>query len=424
MTDDLDLIHEALTRDGFYLDPSLSGQFSPAQITALKAGLAAADQPTYVVAFPLRDNDTYGGSAADLLTRLHDRYPEPGVYLSTTTEITVAEYQEIRLEGRQYGLPGEPDGDLSDYELLYAVSEEGPPDLGAAFVRAVELQNAGPEAISKAYETARAKSEASESAAAEGGTSGSTGTTSEPAASGSDAGSSGPGTVVVLSVLLALLVAWLVVSRARRRRPPRPPVVEPTTLTLPATAVERIREAHERRLEAEAREEVLALGADVDRVDLGTAARVAGWEAAQQHYVAARELLEGAAGDDATLDVVGALVLARRGRAALEAARKGRRDWHPPATCFLNPLHGRVAAQVAVGATGRGRSASQEVPVCGECLEAVEGRTRPDYLDVERRGKSVHYFDSDVEPWASTGYGALDDDLLGALRRTRSPDGH
>ena len=155
MSDDLDTIHAALESQGYYLAPTLADQFSADQLAALTAGLEAADQPTYVIVFPFRDNDTYGGSGVDLITRLHDAYPEPGVYLSTTSRLAVTESSDIALEGRQYDLPGEPDGDLSDYELVYAVGYEEPPDLGTAFVRAVELHNAGPEAVHEAYEAAR-----------------------------------------------------------------------------------------------------------------------------------------------------------------------------------------------------------------------------------------------------------------------------
>ena len=68
----------ALESQGYYLDPTLADEFSADQLAALTAGLEAAAQPTYVIVFPLRDNDVYGGSGVDLITRLLLRLPRAG----------------------------------------------------------------------------------------------------------------------------------------------------------------------------------------------------------------------------------------------------------------------------------------------------------------------------------------------------------
>lgn len=48
--------------------------------------------------------------------------------------------------------------------------------------------------------------------------------------------------------------------------------------------------------------------------------------------------------------------------------------------------------------------------------ERAEEGPGPDILDVARRGKPVHYFETDSEPWASTGYGSLEGDLIKKLQ--------
>jgi hypothetical protein len=44
------------------------------------------------------------------------------------------------------------------------------------------------------------------------------------------------------------------------------------------------------------------------------------------------------------------------------------------------------------------------------------GREPDDVLDFIEGERTVHYFRLDLGAWSTTGYGALDRDLLGALR--------
>ena len=64
----------------------------------------------------------------------------------------------------------------------------------------------------------------------------------------------------------------------------------------------------------------------------------------------------------------------------------------------------QLSGRVSGGGTGRG---------AGRC---GAGR-RPDVLDVVVRGTPHHYFETDREPWASTGFGALEPDLVTRLHR-------
>jgi hypothetical protein len=110
---------------------------------------------------------------------------------------------------------------------------------------------------------------------------------------------------------------------------------------------------------------------------------------------------------------VGAIVLAERGDAALTALAG--REFEPTTPCFLDPLHGEATTEGSIEVDGD-RIA---VPLCKACRAELRRKRRPDILDVVRDGKPVHYFETDDEPWASTGYGALSPDLVERLHRRR-----
>lgn len=388
MTDrELDQIHRALQKDSVYIHPQLRSYFSETELSQIKKNIAASDQPVFVVAYPFRRNDEYAGKPADLLTRLHGAYPENGIYLATTTELAPDEYTSIGIEGRQYGIPGEPDGDLDSFRLPYVITKEDHPSLGSAFARATELVAAGPEAIDRAAE------KVSDSSTAD--------------SRGMPPAEEGVSTGTVALVIGALVVAVVAIAGWRMLRSHRKATV------LPPAAVDRIRAARDRELESRARDDVLALGEAIDAADIEQGGDAAAWQIALDSYSAARGLLRDVADPD-VLDVVGAIVLAENGRLALDAARAGR-PFTPPSRCFLNPLHGRAGQDRRVEYAGR----SMSVPLCRECHDAVQRERSPDILDVERRGRPVHYFETDAEPWSSTGYGSLEPDLLSRLTRRR-----
>ncbi|WP_235735472.1 hypothetical protein [Nocardioides alcanivorans] len=136
---DLAEIHEELTVDHVYVHPSLRSLVSEADEAALEDQVAQTADPTYVVVWPFRSGDTYGGKASDLLTRLHHAYPEPGIYLSTTTQLEATDYSGVRVDGRQFGVAGEADGRLGDYSITSIVDLEKHQDLPSALSRTVEV---------------------------------------------------------------------------------------------------------------------------------------------------------------------------------------------------------------------------------------------------------------------------------------------
>lgn len=214
----------------------------------------------------------------------------------------------------------------------------------------------------------------------------------------------GLGIAVVAGAALAGLVAW------RRRRRPRP-----SGFTLPSTVLHTVRSAEDRRLRQQADAEVLALGEAIGRGEpSGTANALAAWQQALDHYAAARSILSQ---DPAPADVVGALVLARRGDDARQRAEQRKPSaWEPPVRCWFNPLHDGPTTRV----TWRDDEREVDVPACSACATDVRaGREPDDVLDLIQGDRTVHYYRLDLGAWTRTGYGSLDRDLLGALR-TRS----
>ncbi|MDN5892745.1 MAG: hypothetical protein L0H93_01865 [Nocardioides sp.] len=389
--DPLDTIHAALQKTGIYIHPSLENQFTKEQVTKIRANIAAHAEPVYVVAWPLRESDKFNGNTADLLTRLHDAHPEPGVYVATTTRLTT-DTLGIELEGRQWGV-GSGDGDLSPYQLLSAVRYTEPDTLGAAFVQATDLLNQPVEQVVEEYDDAYAAYREE-----------------HPPSTGGDG--SGPSTAVAVTErpIAARVVGVLVVVVHQVRTRLRRQEGRGQAHVLPPSAMAQIRQAHDRKLDKRARADVLALGEAIDQGEITESGNSAAWRAALDHYDAARRLLRSVEDPD-VLDVIGAIVLSDNGRRALEAAQRGK-TFTAPTRCFLNPLHGVTGDHRAVERDGR----SVQAPLCRACRDALTKGTTPDILDVERRGKAVHYFDSGSEPWASTGFGALETDLVTRLQ--------
>lgn len=395
MAADFDAIWAALDKDGIYVHPSMADTLTPQQLAEAKANIARSEDPIYVAVYPLREDDEFNGDPANFAATLHDVKPEPGLYLATDTR-----WDRTELGGASWDLTAPTNDDYTVDDAAFAAKYEHPDDLGAQIVAATEMIADGTaserqDAAYKVYEKQQDQSESS---------------TSQPSSYPSEDGS---GTVVGVSVAIAAVA--VVVAGAmlwRRMKAEAGALPRPTqTFTLPSSVIERVRDAHDSALVDRADRELLALGELIDETDMS--GDTAAWQAALDHYDAAKRARGDSKRPD-VLDVVGALVLVERGSAALAAATAGK-TYEPQAPCYLNPLHGR--------ATGRTRldtpSGKVDVPLCAQCRRDLKAKRRPDILDVVRGGKPVHYFDSKVEPWASTGYGALDPDLVTQLQRTR-----
>lgn len=103
-------------------------------------------------------------------------------------------------------------------------------------------------------------------------------------------------------------------------------------------------------------------------------------------------------GSDDALDLVGAAVLARIGARAMEG------DGTPYRCCYVNPLHGE-------GTRTRRLGGGLAVPVCARCETAMtRGEELDSLIEVRRFAVDGPYYDGE-SVWATTGFGALVDDL-------------
>lgn len=390
---DLDAIWAALEKDHVYVHPSMEKEVTATQLAEAKGHIARSEDPVYVVVYPLHPDDEFTGEPADLVATLHDHRPEPGIYLATDVRWDRNELGGASWEVRTENL--DPVGDAT-----FAARIEEPDDLGAQIVAATEMIADGTtqERYDKArvtYEKTIDKQETSSSS-------------QQPSYADDDGGAGGalPWVVAVVLLATACALAWRSFKKGRDDA-----AAGGRAFTLPASVVERVRDAHDSALLARVDRELLALGELIDETEL--TGDTAGWQTALDHYDAAKRV-RGESRQPDVLDVVGALVLVERGGAALTAAAAGR-PYEPTRPCYLNPLHGAAAGATPL-ATARGKVV---VPLCSQCRRDLKAKRRPDILDVVRGGTPVHYFDSAVEPWASTGYGALEPDLVTQLHRTR-----
>lgn len=408
MDDDLlDRVIEALETDGLYVDPGAATHVSAEQQDLIRDHLQTlreAEVPTYVLIVDL-PYDVYGGRVENLLNWVWDTTGNPGTYLYTDHffEATQDRDADYSLGVRSWENPDWIT--QSDFELTGADTLS--PDAGGALVRATEALAARASGDLAGWDEFR--SEVSEAR---------TQSIEEQSHASRDDGSwvTSPASISVGIILLAVLVVALLRRRGTHAAP------SATTgrngaFVLPPSALELVRAARDARTVTLARDELLSLGEAIDDADLGSGADAA-WQATLDHYDAARRVLrpEEPADDVDLLDGVGGLVLVRRGAAALEAARTGR-TFVPGLPCFLNPLHGDETSTDELEVGGE----ALRVPLCGACRKDLRRQRRPEILDVMDEGRPRHYFETDHEPWASTGVGALEPDLVTRLHRRQRP---
>lgn len=384
-------IEQALGKDGVWISPQLKGQVTAAQEKQIEAAVAKAPTPTYVVLVDLSYDDSLThGDPSTLTNILRDDTGHNGRYVTLdragddTPELQVDAFPE----------------DYTLYQATMAAKVEQPTDLGAQTLDLLSIMRTG-KGYGARLERAKAQHPATYKSYYR------TDTSHDGAEDGGHGVAIGIsiGAVIVVLALLATIARALVRKRSRAT-----PTRSGSTFTLPKAVLSTVRAAEDREREHDAQREVLALGEAIDRTDLKatTPAAQASWQAALDHYDAARRILDR---DHSPADVVGALVLARRGSAALDAAKRDR-TWTPRPVCYFNPLHPRPGGEV----TWTDGDRSVEVPACDACAAAVRaGREPEDVLDFVSDGKPRHYFKLDLGVWSSTGYGALDTDLLGRL---------
>jgi len=364
-------IKKALQDDGVWVSPQLRSEISKADETRIeKAVDAAKPKQVYVALVDVPyDDPMYHGDVGAMFTVINDDTGMSGTFVGMKS------YDEPTVTVESIG----GDSTNASYAGLAARARH-PDDFADQVVDAVTLIGKG-NALEVYNKTEKPES-SSETPLSEAG------------------GSNVMVIALVAAVVVAVVGMGLYLTRRQRRGAGR-------SFQLPVSVLTTVREAERRRLLKRAKHDVLRLGERNDTTPMDGAP--GSWREALDHYECARDILDRSS---EPADVVGVIVLTERGSHALDAAIAGD-EWRPATPCYFNPLHGEAARTAHWG----GEQAGVDVPACSACADAVGTGRTPDALDFVHDGVPQHYFVLDVEPWSSTGYGALDPDLLARLRQ-------
>lgn len=374
---DIAAIAADLADDHLHVDPSVADQITADQLAAIAASADASPTPVFVMALPFAPDTEM--TSVQLASLVHRELPQDGVWF-----VARQSYDETwRLESTSYGVPS---GNMHNY-ARYVADELYPTDLGQQLQKATELIAAG-NAQEVYYETFPDRA--------------------PPAivsTTRQDDGAQLLGVDLPVALTGIGVLAVLVAVLALRGLPGKRQGIQ-----VKERALRRISTAQTDSWRHRAQTETAQLGERVTNLEIADGSDRAAWTAALDHYEAANRVLDRTT---SAADSIGALVLARRGNDALDHAVAGR-PWQPSAVCFFNPLHGAATTTTRWQTAAGGR----DVPACDACRRLARKNKEPDFLDLPVGDTVVHYVDadSDAEPWASTGYGSLDPDLLARVR--------
>lgn len=373
---DPEAIAADLADDGVHVDASLADAMTDEQLGEITTLVADADPPVFVLAVPLEHGADL--STNQLVTLVNRELSEDGVFFVSRGSLDYG----WRLDSTSYG--ERPDN--ADMFAATVAADRYPSDLGRQVPEALEIFTSGDaEAIYDEHFPERSEPARGESTEAD-----------EPIEILGVSPTVGIGAVTAI-------IAVIVLAALRRRR------VRGGDVTLKRRALQRISQAQTQEWRRKAESESAALGERIRELEIEQHSDSDAWRAALDHYQAATAILDQS--QDAA-DSIGAMVLTRRGDDALDHAVVGE-AWTPTVGCFFNPLHGAATTR-APWATAAGTC---EVPCCRACRRDIGKRREPEILDLPLDDTVVHYMDSEAEPWASTGFGALAPDLLDRLRR-------
>lgn len=369
-TPDVATIVAQLRSGHVYIDPAITDAITAEQLTQIKSTIAGSETPIYVIAAPLGNDDL---SPIQLVSLVHRQLPEDGVFFVSKPSYD----DQWNIDSTSYGVVTHNADNLAGY----VAAELYPADLGLQLQKVTELIADG--TARQAYEKTFPERQSTGSA------------------QGDDDGThilgmTPPVFGVSLGVAIALILALVTATRRRSR--------SRQELKVTGRALRRISSAQTQDWRHRAQTEADALGERIKQLQITEKSDRTAWRAALDHYEAAGKVLKRST--DAA-DSIGAMVLARRGDDALDHAVAGQ-PWAATVVCFFNPLHGPGTSIVR----WRTAAGSRDVPCCSQCRKTVRKKREPDFLDLPVGDTVVHYVDAAVEPWASTGYGSLDPDLL------------
>lgn len=373
-------IATALAKDPLYIDPAYANGVPEALRTPVRAKAKALGYPVYTIVLPLTPSDAFEGKERNVLTLVMDALRKPGLYVVVDGGGRFPWYDSK-------DLPQLDDKSLSparERALDDTGYDAGPTEVLARFYELL----AGPVLPVPTRKTTRA------------GTS----------PSGDDDGEGTSGGTIALGVLggLALLVVLgLVIGLSRRTGPATRKGRR--TFSIPPHVAATVAAERRRRLTKETTAELTRLGSDLAALPTVAGEGLRHQQLALDAHDAAGRVLD--ASRD-LVDVVGAMVLLDQGRREYDVAKAlaaGRKPVAVRPLCAFNPLHGRASGQPT---RVEDEGSTLTLPLCAECRQALKRKSAPASLP----GDDGPYWHGD-DLWARTFFGALGDDLPGAVGR-------
>lgn len=404
----------ALSSAPLYVDPDMAWMFTPKDEKRITAALRASPVPVFVVAAPFSTDEDSSDYASYFTGQLYGRTHRAGVYLTVgpSGDISDNEYRVPRSIDLPLEAELEPVSKLEPAQIaasvpgrvleLIAAAAKSPPDPKAAGLPQPQYSPGEFAGGRIADDNAVASRETQSTAAA-------------------DLTGGGVAGLVLLGPLLALL-GFAATGAGRRLVAARRGWGDADDPGIPVGRMPAAPSAG--WLRRHARGEL----AELSRlIDAGSDANP-GWERALDDYDAGKlvsgDVVGTGSGPD-PVDLVGAIVLARDGRMALE-----RQLAAPPPPCLVNPLHGRATtvlrrdvldAETALDNLLR-RVPGGQVPVCDGCRRAAStrryggrGTLGARVLRVPHHGQLMKYVDFG-SVWRDRMFGASGPGLPQAVR--------
>jgi hypothetical protein len=367
-------IATALAKDPLYVDPAYASGLPENLREQVRTKANALGYPVYTIILPLTPTDVFEGKERNVLTLVMDALRKPGLYV-------VVDGSQRFPWTEAKGVP-----QLSDEQLrnarAHALEDTG--------------YDAGPtEVVARLYELLAGPPLPPVERK---------GTPSRP--TGDVADRDGFPVLTVVVAALAILVALgLVIGLRRRDNGPG----RRRTFTIPPHVAATVAAERRRRLTKETTAELTRLGSDLAALPTVAGEGLRHQQLALDAHDAAGRVLD--ASRD-LVDVVGAMVLLDQGRREYDIARAvtaGRKADEVPPLCAFNPLHGRASGKpTRVESDGN----TLDLPLCADCRRALKNKSAPASLP----GDDGPYWHGD-DLWARTFFGALSDDLPGAVSR-------
>lgn len=369
-------IATALQKDPLYVDPAYASALPETQRADVRAKAKALGFPVYSIVLPLTPGDAFQGRESNALTLIVDALRKPGLYVVVNGGSRFPWYEPHQLP---------------------QVSED---KLSAARKRALDDTDydSGPtQVLARMYEVLADPSLP----------------VATPNSRGTDRevddhrSSSSTGKVVAFVVLgfVALIVLGVLIGLVRRGGPSR----REKPFTIPPHVAATVAAERRRRLTRETNQELTTLGSQLAALPAATGLGLEHQQAALDAHAAAGKVLDSS---QDLVDVVGAMVLLDQARREYDAAVAVAADQpvrEVPSLCAFNPLHGRsTGTPTRVDSDG----ATIELPLCAECRQALKRGGAPASLP----GDDGPYWHGD-DLWARTFFGAIGDDLAGAVAR-------